>query len=299
MAPRIPYIELSDITLVPAHLIGQFPPAPIALKPFGTLVACGVYFGCASAVKHAKSLGMSERAMVSFLTTIVITSFVFGHVLDTLSYYPEEVLRDPWVLVRLWEGLSSFGGFTGAIAAGLFWRFRYKVPLLAYADVVAASFPVSWTFGRLGCTVAHDHPGVRSSAWYAVQYPDGGRLDLGLYELLITIPLMIVFLRLHRRPRPWGFYAGVMCTYYAPLRFLLDFLRERADVAVVGVVAGGDARYLGLTPAQWGCVPMLLLGLYLLRRTRSSGTELPPVPEKFRRSRPEGEGAASHPGAHG
>jgi phosphatidylglycerol:prolipoprotein diacylglycerol transferase len=299
MAPRIPYLEIADFTLVPAHLIGSFPPAPIALKPFGTLVACGVYFGCASAVRHAKSLGMSERAMVSFLTTIVITSFILGHMLDTLSYYPGEVLRDPWVLVRLWEGLSSFGGFTGALVAGALWRYRHKVPLLAYADVVAASFPVSWTFGRLGCTVAHDHPGVRSTAWYAVQYPDGGRLDLGLYELLITVPLMIVFLRLHKRPRPWGFYAGVMCTYYAPLRFSLDFLRESEHAAVAGVAAGGDARYLGLTPAQWGCVPLLALGLYLLRRSRTSGTELPPVPRKFRRLRPEAEGPASHSGANG
>jgi phosphatidylglycerol:prolipoprotein diacylglycerol transferase len=258
-----------------------------------------VYFGCASAVRHAKSLGMSERAMVSFLTTIVITSFILGHMLDTLSYYPGEVLKDPWVLVRLWEGLSSFGGFTGALVAGALWRFRYKVPLLAYADVVAASFPVSWTFGRLGCTVAHDHPGVRSTAWYAVQYPDGGRLDLGLYELLITVPLMIVFLRLHRRPRPWGFYAGAMCTYYAPLRFLLDFLREHEHAAVAGVVAGGDARYLGLTPAQWCCLPLLALGLYLLRHSRTSGTELPPVPAKFRHLRPEAQGPASHSGADG
>jgi phosphatidylglycerol---prolipoprotein diacylglyceryl transferase len=299
MAPRIPYLEIADFTLVPAHLIGSFPPAPIALKPFGTLVACGVYFGCAAAVRHARKLGMSERAMVSFLTTIVITSFILGHMLDTLSYYPEEVLRDPWVLVRLWEGLSSFGGFTGALVAGVIWRFRHKVPLLAYADVVAASFPVSWTFGRLGCTIAHDHPGVRSNAWYAVQYPDGGRLDLGLYELLITIPLMIVFLRLQAKPRPWGFYAGVMCTYYAPLRFLLDFLREREDAAVAGLIAGGDARYLGLTPAQWCCVPLLGLGLYLLHRSRTSGTELPPVPEKFRRSRAKRESAASHASTDG
>lgn len=275
MAPRIPYLEIADFTLVPAHLIGSFPPAPIALKPFGTLVACGVYFGCASAVRHAKKLGMSERAMVSFLTTIVITSFVLGHMLDTLSYYPEEVARDPWVLVRLWEGLSSFGGFTGAIVAGVVWRLRHKVPILAYADVVAASFPVSWTFGRLGCTVAHDHPGVRSNAWYAVQYPDGGRLDLGLYELLITVPLMIVFLRLHKTPRPWGFYAGVMCTYYAPLRFLLDFLREREHVAVAGLMSGGDARYLGLTPAQYACLGVAVIAVAVARRQPLTPTSPP------------------------
>jgi phosphatidylglycerol:prolipoprotein diacylglycerol transferase len=90
-----------------------------------------------------------------------------------------------------------------------------------------------------------------------------------------------------------------MCTYYAPLRFLLDFLRERQDAAIAGLVAGGDARYLGLTPAQWCCLPLLGLGLYLLHVSRKSGTELPPVPEKFRRSRAKRERPASDSSTNG
>jgi phosphatidylglycerol---prolipoprotein diacylglyceryl transferase len=293
MAPLIPYLEPSDFVLVPAHALGDFPGAPLTLKPFGTLVALGVYVGSACAVRHARRLGMNERVMISFLTWIVISSFFFGHVFDALAYYPDEVRRDPWLLLRLWEGLSSFGGFAGALIGGFAWRARHRTPIFAYADVVAASFPVSWTFGRLGCSVVHDHPGLRSDAWYAVRYPGGGRLDLGLYELLITLPLLVVFLVLQKRPRPWGFYAGVMCSYYAPLRFLLDFLRVR-PVESAGPFAGaGDPRYLGLTPAQWCCVPLFALGIVLYRRSRRAGTALPPVPRAFVRSGAEPESAGS------
>jgi phosphatidylglycerol---prolipoprotein diacylglyceryl transferase len=282
MAPLIPYIQLPDVPLLPAHLFGGFPPAPIALKPFGTLVALGLYAGTVCALRVARQRGLSERAMVSFLTWITISSFFFAHVLDTLSYYPAEALRDPLSLLRLWEGLSSFGGFTGCIIGGVAWRTWHKTPILAYSDVVAACFPVSWTFGRLGCTIAHDHPGLHSNAWFAVRYPDGGRLDLGLLELLITVPLALVFFQLLKKPRPWGFYAGVMCIYYAPLRFLLDFMREREGVNVGGpLLAGGDARYLALTPAQWGCVPLLVLGIVLYRRAPAAGTEPPPVPARL------------------
>jgi phosphatidylglycerol:prolipoprotein diacylglycerol transferase len=284
LTPLIPYVQIPELTLLPAHLFGGFPPARVALKPFGTLVALGLYAGTLCALRVARRRGVNERVMVSFLTWIVCSSFFFGHVLDTLSYYPAEALKDPLSLLRLWEGLSSFGGFTGCILGGLAWRLWHKTPILAYADVVASCFPVSWTFGRLGCSIAHDHPGLHSDAWFAVRYPDGGRIDLGLLELLITIPLMLVFFRLLRKPRPWGFFAGIMCTYYAPLRFLLDFLRERAGVHVENaLVAGGDARYLGLTPAQWGCVPLFVLGVALLRRARHSGTEPPPVPARFLR----------------
>ena len=74
-----------------------------------------------------------------------------------------------------------------------------------------------------------------------------------------------------------------MCVYYAPLRFCLDFLRERAGTSVGhSLLASGDARYFGLTPAQWGCLPLFALGVALLRRARGAGTEPPPVPEPFR-----------------
>jgi phosphatidylglycerol:prolipoprotein diacylglycerol transferase len=282
VTPLIPYVEIPDLTLLPARIFGDFPAARIALKPFGTLVALGLYAGSNAALRFSRRRGVNERAMVSFLTWIVVSSFFFGHVLDTISYYPEQVLKDPWSLLRLWEGLSSFGGFTGAVIGGFAWRFWHKTPVLAYADTVLGCFPLSWTFGRLGCSIAHDHPGIHSQAWFAVRYPDGGRIDLGLLELLITIPLMLTFLVWQRRgPRPWGFYAGVACTYYAPLRFLLDFLRERSGVAIGPYTSGGDARYAGLTPAQWACIPLFTLGVVLLVRSRSQGTTPPPVPTRF------------------
>lgn len=294
MDPLIPYLQVPDLVLIPERVISR---APLALKPFGTLVALGVYVGSACAIRHARRVGLSDRAMVSFLTWIVLSSFFFGHVIDAVFYYPEEVARDPWMLLRLWEGLSSFGGFVGAIIGGVAWRIRHRSGIFEYSDAVAACFPVSWTFGRLGCTVVHDHPGIRSDAWFAVKYPEGGRIDLGLLELAITVPLMIAFFVLMRRQRPWGFFLGVMCAYYAPLRFAFDFMREREGVVIGPLGGSGDARYLSLTPAQWGCIPLFLLGLEFLRRSRTAGTAPPPVPRAFQTAQAgsgaEGDGAAS------
>jgi len=281
LSPLIPYLTLPELPVFPAKVIGGWPETAITLKPFGMLVALGAYTGTVAALRQARRLGASDRAVLSFTGWVAVASFVFAHVLDAVFYYPREVAADPLLLVRLWEGLSSFGGFVGAFVGALAWRVHHKARLLPYADIVASSFPVSWTFGRLGCTVAHDHPGIPSDFFLAVKYPSGGRHDLGLYELLITVPLAITFLVLRRRPRPWGFYGGVMCTFYAPLRFLLDFLRERPEVSAPGLIAAGDARYLGLTPAQWACVPLLALGITLLVRMRGQGQGLPPVPSAF------------------
>jgi phosphatidylglycerol:prolipoprotein diacylglycerol transferase len=258
--PRLPYLHVPDLVLLPQGALGNFPPAPFSLKPFGTLVAIGVYFGAWLAMRHGRRLGLDERKLMSFIVWVVGIGFIGGHVLDTLFYFPERIAQDPLSLIRLWEGLSSFGGFLGAALGVFLWRWRYREPVLPYADVVASAFPVGWVFGRAGCTLAHDHPGVHSNAWLAVRYPDGGRFDLGMYEMLLTIPLAITFLYLRKRPRPWGFYLALMSIAYAPSRFALDFLRIREGKTA-------DARYLELTPAQWACFGLLGLGVLLLFRT--------------------------------
>ncbi|HEX6765454.1 MAG TPA: prolipoprotein diacylglyceryl transferase family protein [Polyangiaceae bacterium] len=280
MSPLIPYLELPELPILPAKILGGFPEETLTLKPFGMLVALGAYTGTVAALRQARRLGSSPSAVLSLTGWVAVSALVFAHVFDAIFYYPHELLADPLLIVRLWEGLSSFGGFAGAFIGAFAWRAFYKVELLPYADIIASSFPISMALGRFGCTVAHDHPGLRSDFFLAVKYPDGGRHDLGFYEFLIAAFLASAFLLLRRRPRPWGFYGGVMCSVYAPLRFLLDFLRERSDVAPE-IYGGADARYVGLTPAQWACVPLFAVGITLLVRMRGRGHELPLVPVQF------------------
>jgi phosphatidylglycerol---prolipoprotein diacylglyceryl transferase len=271
LEPRVPYLQIDDLVLIPAGMMGgDFPPVPISIKPFGVLVATGVYLGGYLAVRQARRLGLDQQLLYSFILWVVGMGFIGGHVLDAIFYYPQEVLNDPLRLVRIWEGLSSFGGFVGAGTGALIWGWRRRVAILPYADVVASAFPVGWVFGRAGCALAHDHPGLRSEAWIAVRYPTGGRFDLGLYEMLCMLPIAILFLVLRQKPRPWGFYLGTLAVAYAPWRFVLDFLRA-TDVAIA------DPRYGGLTPAQWACFGLLGFGVWRLWASLASAGTLASV----------------------
>lgn len=270
--PLIPYISLPEIHLgisLDLPYVGHFEPT---IKPFGTLVALGVYIGSILSVKRAAQRGLDPRKMSEFFFWVVGIGFVGAHVFDALFYHPHRVLKDPLYLFMLWDGLSSYGGFVGAMIGGFAFKFVKKENILPYSDVGGSAFTWGWVFGRAGCSVVHDHPGRLSDAWFAVRYPFRhgviGRFDLGLYEFLLTIPLAIaVSILWNRRARPWGFYVGLICTAYAPVRFFLDFLREEE----IGVVPG-DPRYGGLTPAQWQSFGLLALGLYfLLYVTKKSG----------------------------
>ncbi|MGE0327787.1 MAG: prolipoprotein diacylglyceryl transferase [Polyangiaceae bacterium] len=278
--PQIPFVQPPDLTLLSRDAIGHgFPPVDLSIKPFGTLVATGVALGTYLAVRQARKLGFGERAFMSFSFWVLGIGFFGGHFFDTLFYYPERVAENPLQLFAVWNGLSSFGGFMGAVLGAFAWQWRYKVPMLPYGDVVCSSFPIGWMFGRMGCTVAHDHPGLLSNAWYAVQYPGGGRLDLGLIEMLLTIPLAAAFLYWRRKPHPWGFYLSRFALLYAPVRFGLDFLRAR-DLAI------SDNRYAGLTPAQWLAMVLFGAGLWVALKFRGREPQEPPKPPRELRNLP-------------
>jgi phosphatidylglycerol:prolipoprotein diacylglycerol transferase len=286
--PLIPYITLPELSLAFLHLqdwplVGDLvdPQKPPSIKPFGALVALGVYIGSVVAMRRARQRGLDQNKMNRFIFWVVGLGFVGAHLLDAIFYHPARVARDPLYLFALWDGLSSYGGFIGAIFGAFAYRFRFREKILPMCEVICSAFPLAWVFGRAGCSVVHDHPGRVSDAWFAVRYPlqgvagDGvvGRFDMGLYECVLTIPLAIAFWWLwRRRPlRPVGFYIGIMCVAYAPVRFLLDFLREREGAGLVG----GDPRYGGLTPAQWACFGLLALGIWFLRLARG-GQPVPP-----------------------
>lgn len=287
--PLIPAIHVNEIPILAGeHTIELFGRSveygPWTIKPFGALVAFGVYAGVMLAARMARKRGIPPDAMSRFMFWVLAFAFVCGHVLDAVFYHPDKVLSDPLSLIRLWDGLSSFGGFIGAALGVLAFKLRYKVKrVLPFADTMAAAFPVGWTFGRMGCAVVHDHPGMRSDLWFAVAFKGGGRFDLGLYEMFFAAIVAIVCLVLARKARPPGFFLGLTMLVYAPVRFALDFLRAEPGQAV-----GADPRYFMLTPAQWGSFAMVAAGFALLYQAgRSDDVGNEPFESAVRDADPE------------
>jgi phosphatidylglycerol---prolipoprotein diacylglyceryl transferase len=287
----IPYIHVPD-----AHI------GPLPLHPFGILVATGVLVGSSVATRRARTLGYDLEKLNSFVTWMLVSGFVLSHVLDQLFYHWQDVLKRPWSLAMPWEGLSSFGGFVGALVGIVLWKYfviegsrlrlrEHSQSILPLADLVLSAFPLGWMFGRAGCATVHDHPGARTTAdtLLAVAYPlrpgegtvtrfgfiefihgHDPRFDLGLLELMFTVIVAACFALTWRRRLPVGSYVVASALAYAPVRFAMDFLR-------VPPSEGGDTRYADLTPAQWCCFGLFLYGLIMIgymRRLRARGVDL-------------------------
>ena len=248
----IPYFELEALPL----------PGGISLAVFGTLVAVGLFAGVLFAESRARVVGIPAQELHAAIGWALVPGFAVAHLVALLSGVGQGVDWSPGVLLAFWNGMSSFGGFAGAFL-GLAFRYRRRrASLLAVAEVLVQALVVGWAFGRLGCTLVHDHLGRPSDFWLAIRFPGGARHDLGFYELLFTLGVLLpVVFVLNRRPRPPGATLAWLALLYAPARFLGEFLRQTD-------LPGADPRYLGLTVAQYGCIALAWVGVVFARRVR-------------------------------
>lgn len=260
---------------------------------FGVMVAIGLWLGGNMAARKARRDGLDPKIISEIVGWIVVGIFVGGHLGHLLFYEPKAFLRDPLVIFKVWDGLSSFGGFI-ACTLIVVWLIKSKndvirrenkqrmeageplrplLPTLGYGDCLLYGTTLGWLLGRFGCFLAHDHPGVMTNfalAVYGICPPQHTPLcqsvgvachNLGLYESMWGGVMTLLFVALDKQPRRPGFFMGVYVLIYGPMRFLLDFLRARG-------VEGADVRYFGLTPAQYGSLALVALGIWLIRQSR-------------------------------
>lgn len=237
----------------------------VSIYMFGVLVAIGVILGDRVVVAEGKRHGLDPQDVRFLNARMVIGGFIVAHLVSVIFYFPERIKESPLVLLNVWSGLSSFGGFLGALLAFLYYTKKEKIPRLAYADAVAPGLAVGWIFGRTGCFTAHDHPGRHTSFFLSVAYPGGARHDLGLDELLFTLVMTAILFWYRRKPRPPGHVIALLALMYAPVRFGLDFLRATD-------FGRPDQRYAGLTPAQWACLATFALAIKLMASRRQPAT---------------------------
>lgn len=265
---------------------------PIAIHAFGALVAMGILIGNQITLGRTKREGLKINVVNDVVWYALVFGFVIAHVFDVVTYYPERVIENPLVLLKIWDGISSFGGMMGGLA-GIVFYFKVKAKNVSpvdrwrYVDTIAYGWPFAWVFGRLGCTVANDHPGTIVDNFFLstslatenardfihAVYENAGQADklpgddvlagmgfhnLGLYEMLYTLVIIVpMFLFLGRKKRPPGFFLATFVLLYVPIRFALDYLRM------------ADATYGGFTPAQYASMIGAVGAGYVLMRMRS------------------------------
>lgn len=244
--------------MIPYFKITTFNLGHLTLQAWGAMVAIGFLAGVFWARSRVKKQGWLLKDFWDLIFWIVVASLAGARLFHIFFYEWPYYSRHLADIFRVWDGgMSSFGGFTGALLAAWFYLKKHRLNFLEWADQLVFALPLGLFIGRLGCFLIHDHPGIKTNFFLAVNYTEGARHDLGLYLSLNGLILFLLFLRLNGKSRFRGFYTIFFSLWYGFIRFFLDFLRIW-DSPIA------DARYFYLTPAQYFSIALFLGGIYLL-----------------------------------
>ena len=242
--------------------------------------------------------GVNEQAFGDLLFYGMLGVVLGGRIGYVLFYGFSDLLDDPLMLLRIWEGGMSFhGGLLGVAAAGYWWSRKQGLHFFDVADFVVPLVPAGLGLGRLGNYIGGELWGKVTDGGWGVLFPrapefagwtseqlqtqfDSGALDpfarhpsqlyQAVLEGLVTFCIVWWF---SRKPRPRYAVSGLFLVLYGSFRFLVEFVRV-PDVQL-GYLAFG-----WLTMGQLLSLPLIALGLFWLWRSRHSPTVQPqPLPE--------------------
>ncbi len=266
----------------PAHWVHDLDPflvrfsEHVGIRYYGLAYVVG--FAAAAWLLHryarAGRTTLPPAAAADLVFWLVAGVFVGGRLGYFLLYRLGEFLRDPLVLVRVWEGgMASHGGFLG-VAVVLAWFARnQRQPFWHVADLVVSAAPVGLFFGRLANFINGELWGRVSDVPWAVVFPQSAppgtpllliepRHPSQLYAAGLEGLVLLAWMQL----RVWrgrvlqdspGRLTGEFLVGYAVLRSLGEVFRE-PDAALI----------LGLSRGTFYSLFVAAVGVVILRRAR-------------------------------
>lgn len=264
--------------LLPAFDPVAFSLGPLVVRWYALAYIGGILFGWwYIRFLDRKGWKLLTREHADDLVFHVVLGIILGGRLGYVLFYNlAYFMEHPSHVFRVWEGGMSFhGGMIGFILAVLLYCRRRGLPFFGVMDVLAAAAPVGICLGRLANFVNGELFGRPTEVPWAMVFPAGGPLPRHpsqLYEAALEgLLLFLVLMFVYHRPwgRRFGLCSGLFLLGYALGRTFVEFFRE--PDAQLGFLLGG------LTMGQLLSLPMALLGLWLIIRSRRQ--PLPPVNE--------------------
>jgi len=259
---------------------------PLSISPHGIGIAVGFLIGARFMLPESRTRGIPDEEVYPLFTRAAIGSIIGARVAYVANHLGD--YHSVLDVLRVWKGgISLLGGITGAVLLAVPRMRARKLSFWKIMDAAAPGLALGITVGRIGDLIIGDHLGKTTTFFLGYRCPPADVLvgspcvpgtivhQTALYDQILAFVLLMVLLRLRKRPHYDGFLAMVFVAWYACNRILEDFLRE-------------DLRHFGLTGSQWWAITMLCLslyGLFVLRRAPKWGrwdAEPPPPPSPTR-----------------
>ena len=287
----------------------QIDPIAVAIGPlkvhwYGLMYLLGfvvVFWLGRRRVRAGRLPGVDDNGFGDLMFYSMLGVVLGGRIGYILFYDFGEFVKDPLMIVRVWQGGMSFhGGLLGVLAAIAWWSRKHRLHFFDTVDFMAPLVPAGLGFGRIGNYIGGElwgkpTAGTAFDGWGVIfpralpepfasmdaaslrTYFESGALNSfarhpsQLYQAALEGLLMFcVLLWFSSKPRPRYAVSGMFALLYGCFRFLVEFVRE--PDAQLGYLAFG-----WVTMGQVLSTPLILLGVFWLWRSRSTPTLQPQV----------------------
>ncbi|TVR48734.1 MAG: prolipoprotein diacylglyceryl transferase [Puniceicoccaceae bacterium] len=226
---------------------------------------------------------LDGAARADLMVYLIVGVAVGGRLGFFLFYDPGAVVRDPLLLIRIWEGgMASHGGFIGVFLA-LWWFCRRRgYGLLPMGDILVTLAPAGLFFGRVANFINGELWGKVTTVPWGVIFPSSAPglpveaiparhpsqlYEAGLEGLFLFIYCQVRFWRSGVVRHAPGQLAGEFLLGYAVARIIGEVFRE--PDAGVGLTLGMNrGAFLSLFLAGAG---IAVIALARWRAARSPG----------------------------
>ncbi|MBN6104218.1 prolipoprotein diacylglyceryl transferase [Xanthomonas sp. CFBP 8703] len=246
-------------------------------------------------IRAGRLPGVDMEGFSDLLFYAMLGVVLGGRIGYMLFYALGDFLANPLLIFKVWDGGMSFhGGLIGVLVAAAWWSRKARLHFFDTMDFVAPLVPLGLGFGRVGNFVGGELWGKFTGAGWGVIFPRApelqdwplaqiqaqyasGALDKfarhpsQLYEAVLEgLVMFVVLWSFSLRPRARYAVSGMFALLYGVFRFAVEFVR--VPDAPIGYLA-----FHWLTMGQILSTPLILLGLFLLWRSRGAPV-LQPVP---------------------
>jgi len=214
-------------------------------------------------IKHKLWFSWTEAMLDDALFYGAMGVILGGRLGYVVFYQASHFIHNPLEILAVWQGGMSFhGGFLGVLVAMFLFNKKYPQPWLKTMDFVAPLVPIGLGAGRMGNFINGELWGRVTDSPLGMIFPQAAdnlvRHPSQLYEFSLEgVVLFILLWWFSNKQRPTGAISALFLIGYGSFRYLVEFTRQPDDF--LGLLE------LGLSMGQWLSLPMVLIGIWVLR----------------------------------
>lgn len=238
------------------------------IHSYGFMLALSFLLGIWLSSYKAKKEGLNPETIADMGFWIILSAIVGSRLYYVFLHFEEfkgnltsifNPFQDGFIGIG---GLVMYGGFIGAIVAGILYFKIKKIPFLPYADISAPSVGIGIFLTRIGCFLNGCCYGASNTGSLGVSFPlespagvyqhhihASGLHASQLYESAGGLLIAIILLLLSRKKLFTGFQFYLLGLFYSVLRFIVDFSRYY----------GTDEKLGPLSHNQVVCIVLFIL----------------------------------------